>query len=294
MTPRGWVGTGSGMMADEEFARRSLEAHLAEQGRSGFTCTVNLGDPPDLLVEWDDGSQWGVEVTRTYLQVADPRGLAAPVCDRRFRAPGRRPAVPGETSPPQDTVSSASLIEPLRAFAERLGETTTSIRRRDYTLSLGPSPADSLRGRPTDFGKQWQADAKKAILKHIQDNRADILKRPGLWLKPGGQGRRWTIVASPGVHPIDTAVLAMLRRALAEKVEDLPRWNGHCARRWLVLLNQYPLVSNVSEVETTVAQLLRTNADCRGFDGIFWNEGSDRSFVSILISAGCVAGHDGP
>lgn len=286
---------GPGMMADEEVARRSLEEHLAEQGRSGFTCKVNLRDPPDLLVEWEDGSKCGVEVTRSYLQVADPRDLPARArVTGVSKAPARRPAGPGETSPQQDTVSSASLIAPVRAFAERLGETTTSIRKRDYTLSLGPSPVDSLRGRPTDFGKQWQADAKNAILKHIQDDRADILRHPGVWLKPSGQGRRWTVAVSPGVHPINTAVLAMLRRALAEKVEDLPRWNGHFARRWLLLLNQYPLVSNVSEVETTVDQLLRTNADCRGFDGILWKECADRSLVSIPVSAGCVASHDGP
>ncbi len=294
MTEAGRGEGGSGVMTDEECACRLLAEHLAGHGQSRFRCTVNLCDPPDLVVTWDDGSQWGVEVTRTYLQVADPRGLAA---RRRAtgdsKSPARRQAASGKTSPSRDTVSSANIIEPLRAFAEQLGEATRNIRTRDYTLSLGPSPVDSLSGQPTDFGKQWQTDTKKAILKHIQDNRTDILKRPGVWLKPGGSGRRWTIAANPGVHEIEPAVLAMLRRTLGEKVEDLPDWNGHFARRWLLLLNHYPLVSNVSEVEFAVEQLIRTNADCRGFDGIFWNECSDCSLVSIPVSAGRVASHNG-
>ena len=295
MTAVGRGEGGSGVMTDEECACRLLAEHLTGHGQSRFTCTVNLCDPPDLLVTWDDGSQWGVEVIRTYLQVADPRGLAArPRVTGISKSPARRPAASGKTSPSRDTVSSANIIEPLRAFAEQLGEATTSIRKREYTLSLGPSPADSLSGQPTDFGKQWQADARKAILEHIQNDRTDILKRPGVWLKPGDSGRRWTIAASPGVHEIEAAVLAMLRRALGKKVKDLPRWNGHFARRWLLLLNHYPLVFNVSEVETAVEQLIRTNVDCRGFDGIFWNECSDSSLVSIPVSAGRVASYNGP
>ena len=295
MTLGGRGNGGSGVMADEECARRLLSEHLAGQGRSGFTCAVNLCDPPDLLVAWDDGSQWGVEVTRTYLQLADPRDLAGPPRGTGVpKSPARRSAASGEISPSRDTVSSANIIEPLRAFAEQLEEATTSIRKRNYTLSLGPSPADSLSGQQTDFGKQWQADATKAILEHIQDNRTEILRRPGVWLKPGGPGRRWMIAANAGVHAIKPAVLVMLRRVSAEKVEDLPRWNGHFARRWLLLLNHYPLVPNVSEVETAVEQLIRTNADCRGFDGIFWNECPDRSLVSIPVSAGSVASHHVP
>lgn len=284
---------GSAAMTDEECASRLLAEHLAGSGRSGFTCIVNPCDPPDLLVAWDDGSQWGVEVTRTYLRVADPRSLAA-----RPRvtgmSPARRPAPSGDPSPSPGTVSSANIIEPLRAFAEQLGKATTRLRRRDYTLCLGPSPADSLSGQPTDFGKEWQADAESAIWKHIRNNRTDILKSPGLWLKPGGPGRRWTIAASPGVHEINAAILGMLRPALAGKVEDLPRWKGHFTRRWLLLLNHYPLVSGASEVTTAVEQLIWSNADCRGFDGIFWNECSERSLVSIPVSAGRVASHDGP
>ena len=60
----------SGAISDEEFSRRLLAKYLANQGKSGFRYKVNSNDPPDLLVTWDDGSQWGVEVRRTYEEVA--------------------------------------------------------------------------------------------------------------------------------------------------------------------------------------------------------------------------------
>ncbi|MDE2774276.1 MAG: hypothetical protein OXI46_11330 [Gemmatimonadota bacterium] len=106
--------------SDEEFARRLLTEHLSLQGKSGFRCDVNPKDPPDLLVAWEDGSQWGVEVTRTYQQVAS--------CGRT------------------DPISSAQLTEPLFHFGEKLGGALKNIRMRDYTLCLGPDPGDVLTG----------------------------------------------------------------------------------------------------------------------------------------------------
>ena len=260
----------SGLIPDEECARQLLTEHLARQGESGFRCVLNSCDRPDLLVTWDDGRQWGVEVIRTYLQVADPRDLLA----RRRTAGQSRPR----------RWSSANTIEPLRTFGKQLGEATRNIRKRDYTLSVGPSSADSLSGRPTDFGKQWKKDTKKAILEHIQDDRTDILRRPGVWLKPSGSGNRWTVAPHPGVQEIKVASLAMLNVALKEKVEDLPTWNGNVARRWLLLLNHYPLAPSVSEVETALKQLISRARIVVEIDGIFWNGYSDSSLVSVPMS----------
>ena len=78
-------------MTDEEYARRLLKEHLVGQGRSGFMCAVNPCDPPDLLVTWANGSQWGVEVTRTYLQVAAPRART----DRRRATVVSKPTASG-------------------------------------------------------------------------------------------------------------------------------------------------------------------------------------------------------
>ena len=41
----------------------------------------------------------------------------------------------------------------------------------------------------------------------------------------------------------------MLYRALKNKTEDLPKWNGGFAERWLLLLNCYPLVDNLVQGE---------------------------------------------
>lgn len=297
MTVIGQGEGGSGAMTDEEGACRLLAEHLAGQGLSGSTCAVNpdKANPPDLLVTLDDGSQWGVEVTRTYLQVADPRGFAGqPRATGISKSPARRPVASGETPRARVTVSSESITKPLFDFAKQLGEETKHIRKRDYTLSLGPSPADSLSGQPIDFGRLWKDKAREEIREHIQKDRTGILRKPpGVWLKPGDSGHRWTIAPSPGVHDAKVAVPAMLTRALRKKAEDLPRWNGHFARRWLLLLNRYPLVPTVSEVEAAVEQVLRTNEDCRGFDGIFWNEWSDSSLVLIPVSAEHRASYNG-
>lgn len=257
------------VISDEDRACRLLTEHFATRGQSGFSCERRSLDPPDLLVTWDDGRHWGVEVTRTYLQIPEP----APSGD----------SAPGCEAPSPRLIASAEFTEPLRMYGEALGLETTHIRRRDYTLCLGPSSADSLgqSARPIDFGKQWKKDAKTAVLEHLRNDRTDILRRPGVWLKPGGAGIRWTVAVHPGVKEIPVATCAMLEQTVRKKAAALPRWNGNFSHRWLLLLNHYPLVSDVSEVETAIGVLLRRNPDCCGFDGVFWNAGSDSSLVAV-------------
>ena len=255
--------------SDEEHACRLLTEHLETRGQSGFSCERPSLDPPDLLVRWDDGRLWGVEVTRTYLRVPRPprTGDSAQRCQ----------------TPPPKLIASAEFTEPLRRFGEVLGRETTCIRKRDYTLSLGPSPADSLglSVRPIDFGKQWMKDVKTAILEHLRNDTTDILKLPGVWLKPGGPGNRWTVAAHPGVKEISVATCAMLEGAVTKKARALPRWNGNFAQRWLLLLNHYPLVSDVNEVKVAIGTLLRKVPDHRRLDGVFWNAGSDSSLLAV-------------
>ena len=213
----------SAVVSDEEFSHRLLTEHLSNQGNSGFRCEVSASDPPDLLVTWDDGSQWGVEVTRTYQQVAS--------C--------------GATS----EVSSAAITEPLHQFGERLGKATTDIRKRDYTLGLGPDPADVLTGLSINFDRAWKKNTEAAIRQHMDADSTDILRCPGVWLKPGGSGNRWTVTVSAGAAEMDRAILVMLERAVNAKTKALPRWAGNVAKRWLLLLNAYPLVDDVGEVD---------------------------------------------
>ena len=248
---------GSELCSDEDRALRMLSKHLQKPGQSGFTCLRNSDEPPDLLIRWTNGHSWGVEVTRTYL-----------------RLPGhKRPA----------TVSSMDVTEPLSTFGNKLGESTKGIRKRNYTLDLGPSTPDSLNLRPMKCDKRWKKDTEEAIQKHIRNDSTERLRRPGVWLKPGGRGNRWTVITHPGVQDINAAAATMIRHALRKKVEDLPRWNEKLVDRWLLLLNHYPLVPDASEIATTIARLIRNNADCTGFDGIFWNSGFDESLVSMPV-----------
>ena len=244
-------------MTDEEFARELLCSHFDERGNSGFSCNVNSNDPPDLLVTWKNGAQWGVEVTRCYQQVLS----------------GSR----------SDTISSASVTEPLRRFGEMIGEKTKHIRQRDYTIFLGPSPADSLSGQPVSFSNTWRKEVEQQVRKHIENDRPDRLYAPRLSLKPGNPGTRWTVLTSAGVANVESATYSMLQQAISDKTIQLPNWKGCFAKRWLLLLNSYPLVSDVSEVERILRKITVAHPDGCRFDGIYWGGYPDRALLSIPL-----------
>ena len=248
----------SAMVSDEEFSRRLLTDHLSNQGKSGFRCEVNSKDPPDLLVTWDDGSQWGVEVSRTYQQVATCGGTSE--------------------------VSSAGITEPLHQFGEKLGEATTGIRKRDYTLALGPDPGDVLTGPSIVFDRAWKGKTEAAIRQHMNADRTDILRYSGVWLKPGGSGNRWTVMVNAGVAEMNSAISYMLARALDEKTKALPRWTDNVSERWLLLLNAYPLVDDAGEVKRAVKRFTRSNPNLCGFDGVFWSGYPNSALVAISPS----------
>ena len=246
---------GSGTVSDEEFGRQLLIEHFTKEGMSGFLCKINANEPPDLVVIWNDGVEWGVEVTRTYQQV-----------------PSRGPA---------STRSAADLTEPLLRFGQQLGEMTKGFRKRDYFLSLGPDPADSIEGRPTDIGRSWKRKSKQAIRLHIEEDKTDILRLPGVWLKPGELGNGWRVAASAGVAEMSSGTFRMLERAFTEKMKTLPRWNANLAQRWLLLLNSYPLVNDVEGVREALGKLFRSNPSLYGFDGVFWSGCFNRALVPI-------------
>ena len=107
---------------DEESSRGLLMDYLMNQGESDFKCEVNTKDPPDLVITWEDGTKWGVEVTRTYQQFA--KG--------------------GNTG----RIASAGITESLWRFVEELEEATRDERTRNYVLSVGPDPVELIGGGP--------------------------------------------------------------------------------------------------------------------------------------------------
>ena len=233
-----------GPVPDERFACGLLSDHLTMRAVSEFQCTVIEDDPPDLVVTWENGAQWGVEVTRTYQQV-ESLGGGKPV-------------------------SSAQTAATLRNFAEQLGEKTKGIRKRGYTLSLeGPGRFSSWKSSIPK--KRWQEKTEEAIRQHIVSEKSSILKVPGVWFTPGEPGKRWTITVSGGVAEIKSTTATMVRRALEIKTKDLPKWNGTFASRWLLLLNFYPLVDDLGQVKNILRQLVLEHPELAGFNGIFWS-----------------------
>lgn len=177
-------------------------------------------------------------------------------------------------------ISSAEISEPMYRFAQHLKQKTESMRERDYVLSLGPC---TLKERLIDFDKAWQRQSERAILKHIQDGRTDILRCPGAKLKPGAPGNHWRVIVYHPVAAISSAAFDMLERALEVKAKGLPRWNRNCTKRWLLLLNHFYLVDDVGEVEMAVKQLIRGKPNLSGFDGMLWNRSADQALEQILL-----------
>ena len=171
----------------------------------------------------------------------------------------------------------------LRIFAERLEEKTKDIRKCGYTLNLeGPGRFSSWKS-PVPIERRL-AEIEKAILRHIDSEERSILKAPGVWLKPGEPGKRWTITVNSGVAEISSATNTMLWRAWEDKMKKLSRWEDSFTERWLLLLNYYPLADDLAEVKDTLRQLVRGSQDLAGFNGIFWSGYPDWTLTQISLS----------
>ena len=245
------------VISDEEFGRQLLTEHLSKQTTPEFKCEVNSDDPPDILVTWNDGVQWGVEVIRTYQRVPSKDGSS--------------------------TISSAEISEPLWRFAKKLEVETESIRKRDYVLALGPDPGDILAEQPTVFDKAWKRRSEEAIRRHIEDGRTGVLRRPGVKLAPGDPGNHWRAFVNGRVAEIISATFVMLEWTLEKKSKGFRRWNGNFAKRWLLLLNDYPLAEDFGEIERALKILIRSKPDLSGFDGVFWKGRSNRVLKQALL-----------
>lgn len=232
--------------ADEKFALELLRNYLSEHGDSEFRCEINANDPPDLIVIWENGDRWGVEVTQTHQQIVS--------IDR------------------SKVVSSASVEAALRSFGEELGKMTEQIRKRDYFLNLWP---DSLRKKE---------ETKKAIWKHIASSEvAPLYTYEHVWLDSSNLGNRWTVGVSPGVAEIPSTTEAMLWRAFRDKTDGLSRWNGDFDQRWLLLLNNYPLASDIDDMKEALRDFAGWSEESVRFNGVFWSGYSDMTLMPIVL-----------
>lgn len=241
-------------MSDEEFAQNLLINHFRTRATGGVGCKVNVDDPPDLIITWSDGQCWGVEVTRAYQQV-EPIGKAG-------------------------MTSSAEVSEALSAFATELKQQP---RQRSYTLYFD-MPGPFSVWKKTLPWKSWKKEVDGNIKKHIASNDSRSLRFRGGMLKPGEQGERFTVIIANPASEYYPTVEGVIRKLLSEKSRSLTRWNNRFTQCWLLVLNCYPLVQKVSEVETAVRDLVRDDPAISGFDGIFWSGYPNRAVTQIFLS----------
>lgn len=235
-----------------------LHDHLTQQGESGFECKVSCDDPPDLIVEWDSGDRWGVEVTRAYQQVV--------------------------LNDCENPVSTDALYARLSRFADKLEKQTRHIRKRSYYLGLGPGTYYMRHSELLAFDGRWEKESLEAVRRHIEASETSVLKIPGAYLKPKGPGNGWKTDISNGVAPIAATISELLAAGLNKKVCDLERWNGIFAERWLLFLNRYPLANDSLEIEKEFYDLARNQSHPLEISGIFWYSCNSRSLLRLSTS----------
>ena len=242
--------------SDEEIACELLRDYLSQHFGGTPRCELTPEEPPDLLATLADGVRWGVEVTRAYQQV---------------RLPGK-----------EELGSSEALVVNLERWAAAVGCRTAGIRTRGYLLHLGPGVL-ALWGDTADlFNKKWKKDTEAEIRNYIVSGETKPLRLRGLTLRPRGAGNRWVFYVSPGGSAqIDSTTTSMLCQALSKKARMVPNWKGSFDQRWLLVLNNYPLADDTSEVKSTVEGLSRCDPELCRFDGILWSGKPDPSLVSI-------------
>jgi hypothetical protein len=235
-----------GTHSDEKLVRQLLEAHLSESGRTGFHCRRNSKDPPDLVVAWENGSCWGVEVTRLYQYVQQiTANLSA------------------------EPVSSEEVRSSLNRFGKQLGEETEPIRSRDYTLFLS-SPGEYSRWRRPQNYNTWKGAVRDAVIAHVRVGGTDRLEMEGCCLRPGSPGKRWTVAVDHGAIDVASTLQDTLRIALSRKAADLPNWNGIFTERWLVLLIADILLDDYELIDEVAPAIIQSVADSGGFHRIAW------------------------
>lgn len=239
------------MGRDEEFASGLLRAYFSKENAE-VSVEVVPNDPPDLCVIFPNGSKWGVEVVRAYDQV---------------------PMIGNA----EELGSSDRLLCALERFGKEIGEEGGG----DYLLSLA-NRGLGASWSPDDLGRtyiSWKAKVKAKIATHVRNGSLEILCGSGFTLRPLPAGSGWKVCVSSGAREVPQATHISLRKAFNDKLRDLPSWNFESDKRWLLMMNCYPLADDAEAVQV-LRSFLSQQRD-RGFDGVFWAGFPDRSLVSV-------------
>ena len=254
--PVSTVTKGTEANSDERIALQLLKEHLVDHAGRKFRCMVNANDPPDLIIKWEKGERWGVEVTRTYQQVSS-------IDESRV-------------------VSSETIYSYFSNFSEHLKKTFIGQCERGYVLYLeGPAPFSSWKPRVSS--KKWKNEVEEAIREYIVSGRTKPLKFDGGRLRASEIGGQWLNIIGAPATEINSSIDAMFYRTLQDKTKDLPRWGSEFDQCWLLLLNCHPLVDDVAEVERALRRLTRKHQGLNGFRDFFWSGCIDRRLVPISL-----------
>ena len=243
-------------ISDEQFASELVRDYLSKHFGGTPRCELATEEPPDLVATLANGVRWGVEVTRAYQQVP----------------------LPGK----ERLGSTEALEANLECWAAQVGGRIAGLLKRRYVLDVGPGVLSLWGGTADLFDKKWKTEAEEAIRNHVASGTEKPLKRRGLTLRAIGEGRGWKAYVSPGgsAHTKSTTALS-LGKALSKKAQMVPSWKGCFDQRWLLVLNNYPLAEDTSDVSSIVEELARCDPEMRRLDGILWYGRPSPDLVSI-------------
>lgn len=236
-----------------------LHAYLDENNIKRFNIARNKNDPPDLLISFEDGKSWGVEVTRLYQAAL------------KFEA--------GDHPRRCHIANTEEIFHNLEELALEIKEQTESVRERGYTIFLEGRGAFSSYKRPVNW-KNHRRAIKAGVISHIHSGSDAKLRFEGGTLFPGEPGLRWTISVGNPIAEVDKTFVYDLTELATAKINNIHRWTPNLNEKWLLVFDCHGL-ADIESTKRNMPAIFKKNSDLCCLNGIFWAPFYNRKLVKF-------------